>query len=210
MLDIAMVANEKKAKWDSFHFLDDIIPEGSKVSDIEIMTFNDLLALYRDKKKFEICIANGQPLARRKILEKLKHNDLERFLTQVVSPDARVSKNATLGAGVIICPGSHISVDARIGSNSVVNCNSIVGHDVEIGENTVISSQVNIGGKARIADNVFIGMGTQIRDGLSVGSNSIISMASALYRDAPANFLLIGNPAKVARRIEDVKLYNNQ
>jgi acetyltransferase-like isoleucine patch superfamily enzyme len=54
----------------------------------------------------------------------------------------------------------------------------------------------------RVAHNVWIGYGACILRGVSVGENSVIGTSAVLTRDAPANAVLAGVPARVIRMRE--------
>jgi acetyltransferase-like isoleucine patch superfamily enzyme len=51
----------------------------------------------------------------------------------------------------------------------------------------------------RVAHNVWIGYGACILRGVAVGENSVIGTNAVLTREAPANAVLGGVPARVIR-----------
>jgi sugar O-acyltransferase (sialic acid O-acetyltransferase NeuD family) len=209
VLDIVMKINTIENRWSTFNFIDDFHPSNTDIGGIGVLSFNQLIEMNTQNRDFSLVIAHGDPHARKSILEKLKVNNLDSFLTSIISTEARVSHNAYIGRGTIICPGAHISVDVRIDDNCVINCNSIIGHDVTIDQNSVISSQVNLGGNVQISKNAFVGMGALIRERVKVGSNSIVGMGSSVHKDVPENTLCVGNPARVIQKSTNVRLYNN-
>ena len=50
-------------------------------------------------------------------------------------------------------------------------------------------------------------MGALILEKVSVGSESIVGMGSVVYRDIPDGVIALGNPARVARKNEDKKVF---
>jgi sugar O-acyltransferase (sialic acid O-acetyltransferase NeuD family) len=209
VLDIAKRINGIENRWSNYQFIDDFNPVNTLIDGVMVKSFEDLLDIQLDQMEFSIVIAHGDPRARLSILEKLKLNNLSKYLVSIVSVDARVSLNSSVGLGTIICPGAHISVNAIVGINCLINCNSIIGHDVILDDNVVISSQVNLGGNVKISKNAFVGMGALLREGISIGPDSIIGMGSSVHKDVPENTLCIGNPARVIRKATNTHLYNN-
>jgi sugar O-acyltransferase (sialic acid O-acetyltransferase NeuD family) len=190
------------------YFIDDLIPSGSVVHSITVLSFQEFLTSTRDRSDFEIIIAHGEPRSRKRIREKLAEFEVHTNLISLISPDSRVSHRAQVEKGSIVCPGVQISVNTYIGLNSVINCNSIIGHDVHIGDDSVVSSQVNIGGGVKIAPEVYIGMGCLVKERLTIGKQSILGMASVLFENVPEELLFMGNPAKGIRRAQDARLFN--
>jgi acetyltransferase-like isoleucine patch superfamily enzyme len=58
--------------------------------------------------------------------------------------------------------------------------------------------------KVVIGENVFIASNVKILKGVEIGNNSIIANGAVITRSIPANVVVMGNPAKVVQRIEDV------
>lgn len=54
-----------------------------------------------------------------------------------------------------------------------------------------------------IGNNVWIGGNAIILGGVTIGDNSVIGAGSVVNRDIPANSLVVGNPAKVIRQINE-------
>ncbi|MFC4922194.1 MULTISPECIES: acyltransferase [Bradyrhizobium] len=55
-----------------------------------------------------------------------------------------------------------------------------------------------------IHDDVYIGEGALILGGTTIGEGSIIGAGSVLRRKIPAGSVVVGNPAKVVARVEDL------
>lgn len=53
-----------------------------------------------------------------------------------------------------------------------------------------------------IEDNVWIGGGAIILPGVTIGLNSVVGAGSVVTRSVPANTVVVGNPARVVKEIE--------
>lgn len=153
----------------------------------------------------KVTIAVGEPYARKALLEKIETADLA--LSTVISPTAFVSPSAEIENGVIIAPLCSIQSNAKVGKNAAINTMTIIGHDVKVEESCVISSQVNLGGAVRVGKFSYVGMGALVKEKLEIGHSSIVGMGSVVHRDIPDEVIALGNPARVARRNEDKKVF---
>lgn len=57
----------------------------------------------------------------------------------------------------------------------------------------------------RICKGAYIGMGSIILPGVTIGENAVIGSGSVVTKDVPPNMLAAGNPAKVIKRVENIK-----
>jgi tetrahydrodipicolinate N-succinyltransferase len=55
-----------------------------------------------------------------------------------------------------------------------------------------------------IHDDVYIGEGALVLGGTTIGEGSIVGAGSVLRQDVPAGSVVMGNPAKVVARVEDL------
>ncbi len=161
--------------------------------------------IHKDYNYGKVTIAIGEPAIRKKILKRILKSPLQ--LASILDPSAVISPNCDIHKGVIIAPLCSVQARAVIKINAAVNTMAIIGHDVTVGKNSVISSMVNLGGGVEVGESSYIGMGALIKEGVSIGSNSIIGMGSVVYNDIPDGMIALGNPARVARKNEDQKVF---
>jgi maltose O-acetyltransferase len=108
-----------------------------------------------------------------------------------------------------------------IGRRSFINYGGIVLDvaPVTIGDEVLIATNVQIltathpldAGRRRawwefakpvsIGDGVWIGGGAIILAGVSIGENAVVGAGAVVTRDVEANTVVVGNPAKVIRRL---------
>jgi acetyltransferase-like isoleucine patch superfamily enzyme len=112
--------------------------------------------------------------------------------------------------------------EIHVGANVFINQNCtiydlapvVIGDDVMIGPNVSLitsghplaPSQRRSGVTAKpitIGKGVWIAAGVTIIGGVTVGENTVVAAGSVVTRNAPANCLVGGNPAKVIRPLDD-------
>lgn len=135
----------------------------------------------------------------------------------IIDETAYISESVDIIGDIIIEKNVNIWFGARlradmnkmvIGENSNVQENSVVHIDREF--ETIIGKNVTIGHGAiihgcSIADNVLVGMGAIILNGAKVGKNTIIGAGALITqgKEFEDGVLLLGNPAKVIRKLTD-------
>lgn len=128
-----------------------------------------------------------------------------------VHPQASVIGNVIIGKDVYVGPGAAIRGDwGRIevgdGANIQENCvvHMFPGVTVVLEEMAHIGHGAIIHG-ARIGRNALIGMNAVIMDKAEVGAESIVGALSFVRSEMqiPERSLVVGNPAKVLRKVED-------
>lgn len=203
--DIAQRRLEMERRWSELVFVDDVLfvdqVYGCSVTTLVDLVDSDLIS------SGEFVVANGEPAVRERLYRKLEK--LGAKLSQVVDSSTLVSPSSAIEPGVVVAPLCSISSNARLMLNSSINTMSIIGHDVTIGRHSVISSMVNMGGACSVGECSYVGMGALVKEGVNIGSNSIIGMGSVVYTDIPDGVIALGNPARVARRNVDQKVFTS-
>lgn len=194
--DVARRANQVHRKWDAVYFIDDYATSGGDFYGTKVFR-PDAVREQFDPADVEVVIANGEPLYRKRIYDKLISNQFR--LGAIIDNTSLISDTCVLAEGVVITPFCSVSSLATIGINVAVNTMSIVGHDVQLGDHCVISSMVNIGGACKIGDGSYLGMGAQIKEGVTIGRDVIIGMGSVVHNDIPDGMIALGNPARPMR-----------
>ena len=135
----------------------------------------------------------------------------------------RINKNTYISESVDIIGNVEINENANIwfgtrlrgdmnniiiGENTNIQENSVVHVDINspciIGKNVTIGHGTIIHG-CSISDNVLVGMGSIILNNAKIGKNTIIGAGSLITQGKvfPEGVLILGNPAKVVRKLTD-------
>ena len=132
--------------------------------------------------------------------------------TAVIIGDVTLKRNTNIWFGAVL-RGDEESI--IIGENTNIQENSIVHVDennkVEVGNGCTIGHGVIVHG-CKIGDNTLIGMGAIILNGAQIGNNTIVGAGSLITQNKKFDdgVLIIGNPAKVVRRLTDEEIENNK
>lgn len=204
--DIAERMNSINRQWNTIRFIDDVRKENSFYG-------HDLDPYIVFKEKFspdesEIVIANGEPINRKIIREKILTDDYR--LSRVVDPTSVISTKAVLMEGVVIYPFVCISGSTTIGQNTLLYHHASVAHDSSIGMDSVLSINAIIAGNCKIGQGCFIGAGATIRESVTVGEWTIVSMESAVYKTLDSFSIYKGNPAQWIRKNDEFIVFKKK
>ncbi len=125
-----------------------------------------------------------------------------RFLT-LIHPGAFVSRDASIGEGVVIMAGAVITSNARIGKHVCILPNAVVHHDATVGDYTLVGSGAGICGGVSIGENCYVGSGARIIEGVSIGPRALIGLGSTVIGSVGEAQCVVGNPARPLDKRQD-------
>lgn len=126
-----------------------------------------------------LIISIGSNSIRKRLAEKFKSVN---FAT-AIHPSSVISPKSSVGVGSVVMQGAIIQSSAVVGRHCIINTAASVDHDC------VVEDFVHISPHATLCGNVFVGEGSQ------VGAGAVV------MRDVPDNVLVMGNPARVVKRL---------
>ena len=122
-------------------------------------------------------------------------------------PAARAISTLTRAlTGVEIHPGAQIGRRFFIDHGMGV----VIGETAEVGDDVMLYHGVTLGGRQReggkrhptLEDGVAVGAGAKILGPITIGAGSVVGANAVVTKDAPADSVLVGVPAKPRQRRE--------
>ncbi|MEG0868743.1 MAG: serine O-acetyltransferase [Hafnia sp.] len=115
---------------------------------------------------------------------------------------------------IYLIANSYIPSSAHIGKGSVlayggigvvIHANAVIGEDCVIGQNVTIGAAEGYASAQAnrcpvIGNNCYIAAGAKILGAITIGDNCQIGAGAVVLKDAPANSVLVGMPAKVIKQ----------
>ncbi|HET7414675.1 MAG TPA: serine O-acetyltransferase EpsC [Arthrobacter sp.] len=122
-------------------------------------------------------------------------------------PARLISQAARWVTGIEIHPGATIGRGFFIDHGMGV----VIGETAEIGEDVMIYQGVTLGGRSlarvkrhpTIGDRVVIGAGAKVLGPVIIGADSAVGANAVVVKDAPADSILTGIPAKARPRMSE-------
>ncbi len=108
--------------------------------------------------------------------------------------------------------GIEIHPGARIGRRFFIDhgMGVVIGETAEVGDDVMLYHGVTLGGRQReggkrhptLEDGVAVGAGAKILGPITIGAGSVVGANAVVTKDAPADSVLVGVPAKPRQRRE--------
>jgi sugar O-acyltransferase (sialic acid O-acetyltransferase NeuD family) len=146
----------------------------------------------------ELIVSVGLNHIRKKIVEKLPENI--RY-GKAIHPSAIISEYASLGVGTVVMQGAVIQSSVSIGKHCIINTTASVDHDCIIDDYVHISPNATLCGAVSVGEGSQVGAGAVVIPGIKIGKWSLVAAGAVVMRDVPDNVLVLGNPARVVKRI---------
>jgi acetyltransferase-like isoleucine patch superfamily enzyme len=195
----------------------------------------DNVILGKDVEIGEFCVIGMPPSGSRpgELALSIGDNAIIRPLTVIYS-GSEIGGNFQTGTHVYIREGNKIGDNVKVGSGSKIEHGHTIGNNVLIhtgcilGEFSIIEDNSWIGpntiflndlhppcahhrkgrkcvGAPVIRKNAKIGARSTILPGVEIGQNSLIAAGSLVTKSVPQNSVVMGSPAKIVKKIEDLK-----
>ncbi|HEU4388095.1 MAG TPA: DapH/DapD/GlmU-related protein [Blastocatellia bacterium] len=127
-----------------------------------------------------------------------------------------IGDSVSVGSHSVIEHHVKIGNRARIHSNVFIPEYSVLEDDTWIGPNVVFTNALyplSPGAKANlkgphVLPGAKIGANSTILPGVTVGRNALVGAGAVVVRDVPEGKVVVGNPARVIKIVDDLTAYN--
>ena len=146
----------------------------------------------------ELIISVGLNHIRKKIVDKLPG---EIRYGNAIHPSAIISDHAFFGEGTVVMQGAVIQSCVSIGKHCIINTTASVDHDCLLEDYVHISPNATLCGAVSVGEGSQVGAGAVVIPGIKIGKWSLVAAGAVVMKDVPDNVLVLGNPARVVKRI---------
>ncbi len=187
-----------------------VIAEAAEASGWEISGFVDENPAIQSLLKYpvfreipvnteELVISIGDNFTRKRIAMQLNAYPFK----TIVHPFTSISPTSEIGKGTVILSGVSVNSGAKIGHHCILNTNSSIDHDCELGDFVHISPNAALAGDVKIGEGTHVGMSACVIQGVKIGKWAVIGAGAVVIRDVPDFAVMVGNPAKQIKSVEN-------
>ena len=203
--EVAQLVEDIKANkktWNLLGFLDETaLKHGTIINSNIVLGGFDWLGRNCVNKLSAIC-AIGNPRDKYTVIKRVSAYGIN--YTNLIHPEAKISKFVEFGYGNIICCNSFLSVNIKIGNHVSINPGCGIGHDVVIGDYSSLYWNVTLSGNVKVSEGCEIGSKTSVIPKKTVGKWSIIGAGAVVNKDVPENCTAVGVPAVPIKFLQPV------
>lgn len=148
---------------------------------------------------FFVAIGGDRGRERLEIQEYLESYGLTALIAK--HPTAFVADNVKIGAGSQVLANSSVCVETIIGRGCIINTGAIVDHECRIDDGVHICPGAHLAGCVDVGRYSTIGTGAVILPRIRLGERVVVGAGSVVLEDVPPYTIVVGNPARVIRKI---------
>lgn len=146
-----------------------------------------------DFDKYEVIVAIGNPIYRKRIVESLPFE--AKFWTHI-SKHALILGNVNIGEGSIVCAGTILTDNIYIGKHSHLNLLTTIGHDTYVGDYFTTAPGAKVSGNCTIRDCVYIGTNASVKEKINITDNVTVGLNAGVVKDIKESGIYVGTPCK--------------
>ncbi len=124
-------------------------------------------------------------------------------LPVIVSPLARVARQAQIGFGTVVMHYALVNNLVEVAENCIVNSYASIEHGSKIGAHSHISTRATVNGDCRVGERCLIGSCATLLQGVSVASESVIGASALVNKDVTQKGTYLGIPARKVSKTKE-------
>lgn len=161
---------------------------------------NKLIGTYNPNLRTDedLIITIGDNTVRKKMAMLIRHN-----FGFCISKYSICDKLIKIGKGSVILHGAIVQRNTIIGEHVILNTASSIDHDCILNDFVHISPGARLGGGVSIGEGTHIGINASVIPNLNIGKWCIIGAGAVIINDIPDFSVVVGNPGKVIKRLNE-------
>lgn len=180
-------------------FIDDAT-KPSPLAGVPFLGGREHLAKQRERGVRHLIVAIGDWTIRLRLAEVAKSAGFE--LATVIHPHATIARDVNIGEGSVVMAGAVVNPGSQLGTNVIINTCASVDHQCVLHDGVQVAPGARLAGNVTVERGAFIGLGACVKEKLRIGAGAIVGAGAVVLRDVPAQTVVYGVPAKIARKVE--------
>jgi sugar O-acyltransferase (sialic acid O-acetyltransferase NeuD family) len=145
-------------------------------------------------QEYEVIIAIGDPINRKKIYEKLPKET--KYFT-FIHPTAIIMDNTIeIGEGSFIGSHSILTTNIKIGKHTILNRVNQIGHDTIVGDFLSMMPGSIISGNCTIGDRVYFGTNSSVKEKVKICDDVTIGLNGGVVKNIVESGTYVGVPVR--------------
>lgn len=120
----------------------------------------------------------------------------------IISPSTNLDF-VSVGQGVFIHEGVLLGANVTINDGASIKIGATLSHDTLIGDYAFIGPCSLLCGHVTVGNRAYIGANSVVKEHTNIGEGSIVGAGSVVINDVEPWSVVVGNPARVIRRISN-------
>ena len=151
-------------------------------------------------------VAIGDNSVRQRVTADFLAKNPRARLISLIHSSSVVSKNTSIGKGVVVMPLCVINHSTVLGDGVVINTRSSVDHDCTLHDFSSVAPGVSMGGNVWVGERSAVSIGATIKHGVRIGRDVVIGANSLVLSDIEDSCVVYGLPAtKIRDRVQGEK-----
>ena len=170
--------------------------------------FLDKKVIHYDLSGYEdgFFVAIGDNSVRQRVTAEFLAKNPRAKLLSLIHPTSVVSKDTSIGKGVVVMPLCVINHSTVVGDGVIINTRSSVDHDSNLQDFSSVAPGVSMGGNVSIGERSAVSIGATIKHGVRIGRDVVIGANSLVLSDIEDSCVAYGLPAtKIRDRVQGEK-----
>lgn len=143
----------------------------------------------------DVVVSIALPSIKSRIIKKVKENP-NLFFPNCIAKNAWISKDITIGEGIIIYPHCSINIGTKINNFVLINMNCAVGHDCIIGKYVFLAPSVSLGGWTILGDGCQMGISSTTLQNIKLVAGCQVGAKTLVNRSFLSTKVIVGVPGK--------------